>query len=434
MTPRLFASLLPTLASILCLSSTIQAAELWSQWRGGDQRGVADGERFPLRWSEEQGVAWKLQIPGRGGSTPVVRDGIAYLTTGHEGENRLLAIDVESGEVRWQTSLGEDRGPKHKKGSGSNPSPVVDDQRVFVYFRSGDVACVDLSGNKTWHLNLQDLYGSDELWWDLGNSPLLTDTALILVSMQTPPAPSYVLALDKRTGDVVWKTDRNVQAPQEAAQSYTTPLSVDVDGTAAIAVMGADHLTLHSEASGEWLGQLGGFNPSQNGFFRSIASPVASGQRIVCPYSRGETLTCVDLSRLASGAERDAILWHRDDLGSDVPTPAIHGNLVLLINDGKSARGTVHALDLASGELAWEVQLPRSRLGFSSSPLVAGNHLYVTREDATTFVVGPLDAASPELVSENPLADTEEYTVASPVPANDSLLIRTRNFLYRVSE
>jgi len=425
----LFAPLLAVVSTVLVSPEVGQGNEIWPQWRGPQQRGLARGGDFPIRWSESDGLAWKRELPGRGGSTPVVADGTAYLTAGYDDKNHLLAIDTATGDTTWTLELGEDRGHKHRKGSGSNPSAVIDGDLIFAYFRSGDLGCVNADGSVVWRTNIQDRFGEDELWWDLGNSPLLTESAVVLVAMQTPPSPSYLVAFDKQSGEVLWKIDRQLGAPKEAAQSYTTPIAVTVGGKEAIAVMGADHLTLHDASNGELLGKLGGFNPSQDGFFRSISSPVAYGNIIVCPYARGDTVTAVDMEKLAAGGGDDAIVWFRDDLGSDVPTPAIADGHVYVVNDGKAA---VHCLDLESGETVWELRTPRSRISFSSSPLVAGNHLYVTSENATTYVIGPLDGRQPTIVSENEVADSDPYTVASPVPVEGGFLLRTRHRLYRV--
>jgi outer membrane protein assembly factor BamB len=360
----------------------------------------------------------------------VVADGSAYLTTGLDGKNLLMALDVNDGSVQWQVALGNDRGGKHKKGSGSNPSPVVDGERIFAYFRSGDLACVNNRGEVQWQLNLQDRFGEDTLWWDLGSSPTVTQNAVVVAVMQT--GPSYVVAFDKKSGEQLWKSDRMLGAPEEAAQSYTTPLLVDVHGEETIAVMGADHLTLHRADNGREIGRLGGFNPAGEQFFRSISSPVADGNVIVCPYSRGATLTAVNMEDLASGKGEDAILWFRDDLGSDVPTPAADNGRVYIVSDGRTSRGLVSCLDIKTGETLWEVQTPRSRIGFSSSPLVAGDHLYVTSEVGTTYVIGPLSFGQPVLVAENRIADDAQYTVASPSPLGGNLLLRSRNNLYRI--
>ena len=414
----------------LCMACLVPAADSWPQWRGAHQDGVATGQGYPKSWSESQSVLWNKELPGRGGSTPVIHGDTLYLTCGVDGKNTIVAMDAGRGEQKWMTAVGEDTGGKHKKGSGSNPSCVADEKSVFAYFRSGDLGCVDHAGKLLWHVNLQEQFGEDTLWWDLGSSPLLTDDAVIVAVMQT--GPSYLVALKKETGDVLWKTDRQLGAPKEAAQSYSTPLAVTVNQQPAIAVMGADHLTLHSADDGKEIGRLGGFNPEANGFFRSISSPIAQGNLIVCPYARGATVTTVNMDDLAAGKSEDAIVWFRDDLGSDVPTPAASGGHLYVVGDGKQNRGDVSCVELTSGKTIWTVSLPKSRLGFSSSPLVAGDHLYVTREDAATFVIGPLSSDRPKLVSQNEVADNQQYTVASPVPYDASLLLRTRNRLYRL--
>lgn len=419
--------------AILGSRTDCQAADVaaWPQWRGTHQNGVATGEEYPIRWSEEAGIAWKTKLPGRGGSTPVVHGSTAFLTAGVDGINTLFAIDTNSGDVKWRTELGDDRGEKHKKGSGSNPSPLVDGDLIYAYFRSGDLGCVDSTGNKKWLVNLQDMYGEDSLWWDLGSSPLLTENAIVVAVMQT--GPSYLVALDKQSGDFIWKQNRMLDAPEEAAQSYTTPLAVKIGDIDAIAVMGADHLTLHRSDSGVELGRLGGFNPTAQKFFRSISSPVADGDIIVCPYARGNTLTAVRMRELVAGAGKDAIAWFRDDLGSDVPTPAAVDGKVYVVGDGSQSKGMIRCLDAQTGDPVWSVNLEKSRLGYSSSPLVAGDHLYVTREDGTTFVIGPLSADQPEVVSKNEIGDTEPFTVASLVPVDGDLLLRSRNHLYRIA-
>tara|TARA_R110002049_G_scaffold2750_4_gene22013 strand:- start:204284 stop:205645 length:1362 start_codon:yes stop_codon:yes gene_type:complete len=418
----------------------------WPQWRGERQNGFAGDDAFPKQWNESDdgqstsGVRWKITLPGRGGSTPVVSGSLAFLTAGIGsdtdqqvfGDNTLMAIRVPDGEVAWTVKLGSDRSNKHKKGSGSNPSPVTDGKHVFAYFRSGDLACVDTEGNVVWHTNLQEEYGEDTLWWDLGTSPLLTENAVIVAVMQT--GPSYLVAYDKKSGERLWKVDRNLDAPEEAAQSYQTPLNVTVDGRDAIAVMGADHLTIHDASDGRELGRLGGFNPTQHQYFRSIASPVAKGNIIVCPYARGDTTTAVHMDQLIAGKGKDAIAWFREGLGSDVPTPAEHEGRVYIVGDGKTARGVITCVDLETGKTIWETQLPKSRISFSSSPMVAGNHLYVTNEQAVTYVIGPLDASEPGVVATNKLSDEEPYTVSSLVPVEGGFLLRTRHSLYALGE
>ncbi len=421
---------LVTFLMAMSAKNTTVADDGWPMWRGASQNGVAQGSEFPTRWSNENGVAWEVVVPGKGSSTPVVSGNSSFMTSGIDGKNVVLSIDLTNGKVLWETPLGSDRGNKHKKGGGSNPSAVSEGDQVFAYFRSGDLGCVGVDGKVRWHVNLQDMFGEDTLWWDLGSSPMLTDNAVVIAVMQS--GPSYLVAFDKESGAVIWKQDRMLGAPEEAAQSYSTPLAVTINGKDAIAVMGADHLTLHDAGDGDLLGKLGGFNPTDHKYFRSISSPVADGNLIVCPYARGESVTCVRMDQVAAGKGTDAIAWFRDDLGSDVPTPAIKDGRVYLVGDGNAFKGNVACLDLNTGKTIWTIQLPKSRIGLSSSPLIAGDNLYVTAEDATTHVIGPISSDQPKLLSSNPLDDDEPFTVASLIPIGKSLLLRSKSHLYRI--
>jgi outer membrane protein assembly factor BamB len=424
-------NIVPLLLLAACSPSPLIAETHWPIWRGSQQNGVASGTGYPIQWSEANGVRWKTEIPGAGGSTPIVIDSKIFITSGVAGNsggtNTLFAVDAATGKVSWQTGLGADRGGKHRKGGGSNPSAITDGDHVYAYFRSGDLACVSVKdGSIKWQVNLQEKFGEDTLWWDLGTSPILTDDAVVVAVMQT--GPSYLVAFNRITGDMMWKTDRMVGAPEEAAQSYSTPLIVKVNEQPAIAVMGADHLTIHSANDGKQLAILGGFNPKQEKYFRSIASPVAEGDLIVCPYSRGGTITAVRMSDLVAGKGDAAIAWFRDDVGSDVPTPVAKDGRLYVAGD----KGTIHCLDIASGKTIWQVELAKSKSAITSSPLLASNHLYSTREDATTYVIGPLDAKQPTVVATNKLADDEPFTVASLVPADSDLLLRSKHTLYRL--
>jgi outer membrane protein assembly factor BamB len=419
------------IAGIGISAATAQADDRqdWRYWRGNSAQGVAPSGAYPVAWDVEQDAAWKIKIPGDGGSTPVVVGDLVMVTHGYEGKNHLTAYRADSGEMAWDTTLGDDTGGKHKKGSGSNPSPTTDGQHVFAYYRSGDLACVDLTGNVVWQRNLQQEFGEDTLWWDLGSSPVLTDSDIVVAAMQSPPSPSYVAGFNKSTGDLSWRVDRELGAPKEAAQSYTSPLTTTIDGQAIIAVLGADHLTLHSAEDGKELARLGGFNPGQEQFFRSIASPVIDGNIIICPYSRGSTLTAVDMRKLLAGAGRDAIVWHHEGQGADVPTPATRDGKLYLCGD----RGEVSVLDVQTGETLWQVVIPRHRSDYSSSPLVTDSHLYLTRENGSVIVIAlPESEGAKSIVATNELGDDSQYTVASPVPLGDAILFRTAGTLIKI--
>ncbi len=387
----------------------------WPNWRGPYGNGVAAPGQYPTAWSSQQHVAWQANLPGRGASTPVVSNQQVFVTSVSDQANLLQAFTV-TGQQQWQLEIGQPRKGKHAKATGSNSSPVTDGKYVIAYFKSGDLACCTTEGKVVWQLNLQEKYGEDTLWWDLGTSPVLTEKAIVIAVMQS--GPSYLLALDRQTGKELWQTKRELPAPEEANQSYSTPIVANVDGKEVLLTLGADHLTCHAANDGTLLWQQGGFNPSQGRFMRSIASPVLAGDLVICPYSRGGTVTAV---RLKAANESERIAWHRTDLGSDVPTPTISENRLYVVGD----KGMLWCLDPTTGKTIWEEQLPKSRLAYSSSPVVAAGHVYITREDATTFVIK--DANAFQLVATNTLDNT---TVSTPVAAADRIFLRTYDKLY----
>ena len=241
----------------------------------------------------------------------------------------MLALDFQ-GMERWRAKIGTERQGKHKKASGCNSSCVTDGTSVFAYFKSGDLACIDLSGKSLWKTNLQEKFGADTLWWDLGTSPVLTKGNCVVAVMQT--GGSYLAAFDKQTGKLAWKVDRNLDAPEEAAQSYSTPLVIMDHGQEILVVLGADHVTGHRADTGAELWRVGGLNPTHHKYFRSIASPAALDGIVVAPYGRGDSVTAIKL-----GGHGDVtathVAWRKQGDGPDVPTPAVADGKTYILSD-----------------------------------------------------------------------------------------------------
>ncbi|MFY7877269.1 MAG: PQQ-binding-like beta-propeller repeat protein, partial [Pirellula sp.] len=168
------------------------------------------------------------------------------------------------------------------------------------------------------------------------------------------------------------------------------------------------------------LWKIGGFNPGADKYFRSIASPVATDGFVICPYSRGATLTGI---KTDLGIQSDKRIAWQKDFGSDVPTPAVYAGKIYLLGD----KGLVSCLKPDSGEAAWTTQLPKSNQQFSSSPIVANGKLYCTREDATTFVLS-LEKEG-QIIGTNKL---EGNAVATPVFAEDKIFLRTFEAIYAI--
>ncbi|MCA9057101.1 MAG: PQQ-like beta-propeller repeat protein [Planctomycetaceae bacterium] len=413
--------------AIICCTFALAAhAGDWTNWRGPHGNGTADGTSYPVEWSAEKNVAWSHPLEGVGASSPVVAAGRVFLTTTHEGRNLLLCVGMD-GKRLWTQSLGDAvSGKQGQAGTGANPSCVTDGTLVYAYFKSGDLACFSLDGELKWTTNLQQRFGKDTLWWDLGTSPVLTQKAVIIACMQSDE--SYLAAFDKVSGDLLWKHERNLDAPEESAQSYSTPIVLQHDGQTQLIVLGADHVTAHNAESGAELWRVGTLNPEQNRYFRSIASASWGSGIVVAPYARGGSLTAIPLGGNGD-VTKSHVLWTNKETSADVPTPAVIGDRVFVVRDTSGQNGTVDCLELATGKTIWSERLPQHRARYRSSPVAAEGRVYLGRDDGTVFVI---DATADQLkvLAENRIAG--ESLLATPAFADGRILLRTETHLYLI--
>ena len=210
-------------------------------------------------------------------------------------------------------------------------------------------------------------------------------------------------------------------APSEAAQSYSTPVVVRNGDKETLVVLGADHVTAHDGATGNELWRVSGLNPTGQQYFRSIASAVVADGIVVAPYARGKTITAIRMGGTGD-VTASHIAWAKNDLGTDVPTPAAFEGKVYLCSD----KGELTCLDAKTGEKLWSGQAEKKNQSFSASPIVAGGHVYLTREDGKIFVheIG----TEFKVVGENELKG--ESVVATPVFVDGKIYIRTLEHLY----
>lgn len=395
----------------------------WPSWRGPHDKGSVEAGDYPVAWNADD-VLWKVRLPGKGCSTPVVWNRRIYVTAPVDGHDALLAIDW-SGNVLWQAVFGPESPGKHRNGSGSNPSPVTDGKGVFVCFKSGTLAAVELDGEIRWQTNFVERYGEHKLFWDFGTSPVLTAQDVVLARVHN--GESWLAAFDKQTGDLQWKADRNYQTPVEGDNSYTTPLVVDHRGSEALLVWGAERVTLHAAADGSLLWSCGGFNPDATAMWPVIASPVISGDVAVVAHGRADR-NQPRLHAVRLGGEGDVTathrVWDRSDMGTFVPTPAEYQGRLYVLRD----RGPLECIDPQTGTAVWRYEMPRSRAAFYASPLIAGGKLYAVRDDGVVLVLN-VDG-DVKLLAENAMG---EAIFASPVPVENRLLLRGENHLFCIA-
>jgi outer membrane protein assembly factor BamB len=405
-------------ALTLILFAIPASADEWPQWRGPDGLSIAEPADYPTTFSSEKNVEWKIELPGVGSSTPIVWKDQIFVTCGNGGEDCVLSFGWD-GKLIWAKDLGPERPGKHKNGSGSNPSPITDGENLIVYYKSGTVASLTLDGKLNWKTNLQEKYGEDTLWWDLGTSPVFAEGNIVIAVMQE--GESYVVALDPENGSEVWKVDRTFPVQKETGQSYTTPYVTEIDGKNTIVIWGADRLTGHDPKDGSTIWTCEGFNPEDKAMWRVIASPAFTNDIAVIPFGRTKFSAGVRMGGSGNITE-SARLWERDDVGADCPTPVGRDGKVYLLTD----RGKIHCMDAETGKDLWVGEIPRAAAKYYSSPILAGNLLYCAREDGvlTTVEVGE---EGMKVLSQN---DMGERLAAAPVPVNGKLLVRGVEHLY----
>ena len=414
------------IAILLSCCGHLLAAEVaanWPRWRGPHDNGSIELGNYPVEWKRD-GVLWKSSLPGKGCSTPIVWDQRIYVTAPIDSHDSLIAYDW-SGKRLWQAAFGTENPGKHRNGSGCNASPVTDGNSVYVYFKSGTLAAVNLDGSIRWQTNLVKRFGADTLYWDHGTSPVLTKKHVVMARMHQ--GESWLAAFDKGTGNMEWKVARNYKTPREGDHGYSTPVVIQHRGSAALLVWGAQHLTLHDVADGTVIWTCGNFNPESKALWPSIATPAIVDDVAVIAFGRNDR-RLPRLHGIRLGGQGDVTqthrLWKRSDVGTFVPTPVSYKGQVYVVGD----QGRITCLEPQTGKTVWTANFPKHRAKFYGSPLIAGGRLYAPREDGVVMVADIKGGF--KLLAEN---DMGESVIASPVPVSNRLLIRGIESLYCIA-
>ena len=238
------------IGTLLFSTSFLLFAENWPSWRGPSYSGSRTGENYPTQWSADK-VTWKVELSGKGASSPVVWKNRIFLTAPAEGVDTALAFDLDGKEI-WKTEFGAETKAKHMKlGTSSNASPVTDGKGVFVYFKSGTFAALEMDGTIRWKRNLAEEFGRQDLYWDQGSSPVIIGDLVILPRLHA--GDSWVAGFEKSTGKIRWKQERNFEVPAENDNGYTTPIPILHGDRNALLVWCSDHLTAYAADNGSLL-------------------------------------------------------------------------------------------------------------------------------------------------------------------------------------
>jgi outer membrane protein assembly factor BamB len=408
----------------------------WPQWRGPSGDSVSEETNLPLKWDEQTNVAWKCPLPGDGASTPAIWGKAIFVTSQQDDKLLLSRIDKTSGNIEWTRQVGTGtvkrmtlipKSPAqrreqrfHKLHNMASPSPVTDGERVIVHFGNGDLAAYDFAGEKLWLRNLQKDHGTYTIWWGHANSPVLYQELVISVCMQDSLSDlgkdvtqSYVVAHDKKSGEVKWKVLRMTDASAEECDSYTTPIFIKDNNGVEMVVVGGDQIDAYEPATGKKLWFLPGMAKA-----RTITGPTfAHGLVYATKGMRGDLLAVRPGERGRVSAP-SAVVWKESTGTPDSSSPVVWKNLIFWITDN----GIAHCHDARTGKRNWSERLQGD---FKASPLAAEGRIYFLNLSGRCSVVAAREQF--EKLADNQLA---EETVASPAVSDERIYLRGRKALY----
>lgn len=422
-------------ASFLWSASRPAGGENWPQWRGPSGDSTSEEQGLPLTWSERHGIVWKVDLPGWGDSTPAVWNDELFLTT--QDDDKLLAIRMscQTGETVWSREVGQaptarksdkkERGNQkfHDLHNNASPSPVTDGEVVIFHFGNGELLALDFAGEQLWRHNLQDEYGAYSIWWGHANSPVLFGDLVISVCMQDPltdlgtsRAESYLIAHDKQTGELKWKSSRITEAEAEQGDSYTTPLLYKTPQGWQLIVMGGNQLDGYDPATGKQLWYLPGIVGG-----RTITGPTAGQGLVFATQGMKKDLLAVRLGGQGELTRRD-IVWKETEATPDTCCPVLWRDLLFTVSDN----GIAKCYDAYTGHLKWKRRLTGD---YKASPVAAEGRVYFLNMHGLTTVVAA--GGRYEELAKNTLDDD---TTASPALSNGRIYLRGKKHLYAIEK
>ena len=436
--------------AILCFLCVLPArAENWPDWRGPDHDGVSHETGLPTKWSATENVAWKLKMPGKAGSTPIIWGNTIFLTSvdgvepktepkkkgmkkeaGNDpapSELLLLAVSTDGKEL-WRRKLGKsNRGKiRYDEGNDASASPACDGTFVYCFFGSGDLACFDFDGHEIWHRDIQKDYGSFSIQHGMHQSPVVYGDRLYLALIHNNG--HWLIALDKATGKEIWKQKRERDARGESREAYASPILWKNGDQMQIVVLGADYATGHRLTDGKEVWRLGELNPKGPKYstaLRIIASPTPSTEGLVVPTARGGLIICLRPGVKGEvGPGNPFEMWRKAKGAPDVPTPVMHDGLAYVPREN----GLLQCWDFKTGDELYAQRLERVNDDrFRGSAVYGDGKVYVTARDGTCSVV----EAGPKfkLLAVNNLPDT---ITASPAISGGTIYLRGFADLYAI--
>jgi len=381
---------------LLAVTFSLQAED-WPQFRGPDGEGHSSAKSLALTWSETDHIKWKSPIPGKGWSSPAILDGRIWLTTAIDQSLHAIAIDQKTGRIILDKEVFNPGklGAQHAKNTHASPTPILEGDRIYVHFGAHGTSALNTKGDILWtaHMQYSHMHGT-------GGSPVLYKDLLIFSCDGTDV--QYVVALDKATGKVRWKT------PRHAAMAYATPLIITVDGKDQLISPGALRGVAYEPLTGKEL-----WSVSFGDGFSNVPRPVFAHGLLFLPTGFNRA----DLLAVKPGGE---VAWKYTRSVPLTPSPIVVGDELYTVSDN----GIATCFDARSGSVHWTQRLGGN---FSASPVSAAGRIYFQNEEGVTTVIEPGKAF--RKLASNQL---DGATLASLAVSGDTIYLRTATHLYSI--
>ena len=420
--------------------------ENWGQFRGPAARGVSTAPA-PTTWDVPSGknVKWKTPIPGLGFSAPVVWGDKIFVTTAvKEGEEqkvrvglygdikpveenepflfKVVCLDRSTGKPVWEDTphKGVPEIKRHPKSSHANPTPATDGKYLVAFFGSEGLFCYDLAGKLLWKKDFGVLdsgfFAVKDAQWGFASSPVIHDGKVVIQC--DVQSGSFLGVFDLKDGAEVWKTER------KDYPTWSTPTIHKAGDATHVLCNGFNEIAAYDFATGQrvWRLRGGGDIP--------VPTPVVAHDLVFITSAHGANAPVFAVPVSATGELSDKqgqpvegrLAWYRMRGGNYMQTPIVVGDLLYCCKDN----GVLTCFDAKTGKEHFSQRI-EGGVGFTASPVAAGEHVYFTSEDGQVHVI----KAGPkyERVATNALG---EVCMATPAVSGGVLLFRTQGHLVAV--
>lgn len=409
-------------AAIVAVACSARAAD-WPMFRGAGRNGKSSESKAPLHWSSDTNVKWKADLPRPGNSSPVVSAGKVFVTCAEDArgmQRSLYCFDRADGKKLWvKTVAYEKPDPTHGENPYCAPSPAADGKVVLAWHGSAGLHCYDLDGKELWSKDL----GLIRHIWGYAGSPVIHGDVVYLNA--GPGVRTFVAALDKKTGNVLWQTDEPGGAEDKSPEtknwlgSWSTPVIATVGGQEQVLVAMPGHVNAYDPKSGKILWTCGGTGPLA--YTDVLVSPEQQIGIAMAGYGGAAIGFKLGGSGDMTATNR---LWRMTQkIPQRIGSGVIIGDYVYVPNEPYLA-----CYEIKSGNEVWRKSLPGQ--SFWGSITAVADRLYVTSRQGVTYVFAA-DPTAFHLLASNDLAERSNST---PAVSDGQLFLRTSGHLWCIED